>query len=160
MPFPVSVRGEFVVIRSAGHSDIRAFVIAQAENLLSTRSDNVTVTGQSVISRPGLLAWWFTGPNWHSMAPFDQVKLIVSGTAAEAVVAYELSTRRMFRIVGLMSLFIFIFVEATSFERDGPVAALSFAMKAAAGAFVWLFGMNFLIGLVRGPRWLRAHLSG
>jgi hypothetical protein len=159
MPFPVSVRGEFAVIRSAGHIDIRAFLIAQAENLLSTRSDNVKVTGQSVISRPSLLAWWFS-PNWHSMAPFDQVKLIVSGTAAEAVVAYELSTRRMLRIAGLMSLFIFIFVEATSFGRDGPVAALSFAMKAAVGAFTWLFGMNFLIGLVRGPRWLRARLSG
>ena len=65
----------------------------------------------------------------------------------------------MLKIVGFMALSVVVFVEVTSIGWEGPSAALSTALKFAVGAFLWLFGMNFLPGWIRGPRWLRLHLS-
>ena len=160
MPFPVSVRGTFVVSRSAGYVDVRSAVILKAEELLATRSDRVEVVDQTVVSRPSFFAS-FTAPgsNWHPMVPFDVITLRVSGSEAEAVVAYALSTRRILRIVGFMALSMVIIIEAASIGHGGPIAALGTALKVAIGAFTWLFGMNFMLGWIRGPRWLRLHLS-
>ena len=122
-------------------------------------SDNVEVTEQTITAQPSFLAWFSAGSNWHPMVPFDNMKITIGGTEAEAIVSYELSTVRMLRIVGLMSLGVIVFVEATSLKREGLLADLGTALEFAAGAFGWLFGMNYIFGWIRRPRWLKAHLS-
>ncbi len=159
MPFPVSIRGQFAVVRSSAHSDARASVVSEAEDLFATRSDNVEVIGQTVTAQPSFLAWFSAGSNWHPMIAFDNMKITVTGTETEAIVFYELSTVRMLSIVGLMSCGVIVFVEATSLKWGGPLANLGTALEFAAGAFSWLFGVNFVLGWIRGPRWLKANLS-
>jgi len=94
------------------------------------------------------------------MVPFDVVRLTVSGSETEAVVDYNLSTRRMLWIVTAMAFAVALFVLLTSIGHEGMRAAAGTAAKLAALAFAWLFGMNFLFGWLNGPRWLRRNLRG
>lgn len=161
MAFPLSVTGRFHVAREARAGDIRTHVIEEVSDLLSQRSDDVEVEQQTVISRPSFMAW-FTAPgtNMHPMVPFDVVRLTVSGTEAEAVVNYDLSTCRMLWIVIAMSVSVGLFILAASVGHEGMRIAAGTAAKFSVVAFAWLFGMNFLSGWLRGPRWLRRNLSG
>ena len=94
------------------------------------------------------------------MVPFDVVRLTVSGSESEAVVDYDLSTRRILWIVSAMSVGVALFVLLTSVGHEGMPAAAGNAAKLAGLAFALLFGMNFLLGWLNGPRWLRRNLSG
>lgn len=136
-------------------------MIDKAQDVLWERSDHVEIVGQSVVSKPSFGAW-FTAPGgrWHPMVPFDVVRITVTGTEGEAIISYELSTRQMLLIVGIMALIIVIGAEVASIGHEGPLAALSSGLEIAAGAFAWLFGVNFVLGWIRGPRWLRKKLSG
>lgn len=159
MPFPVSITGRFYVARGDRADDVRAQVIKEASELLGKRSDDVEIEQCTVVSRPSFIAW-FTAPgsNWHPMVPFDVVRLTVSGSESEAIVDYDLSTRRMLWIVSAMATAVALFVLITSIGNEGMRAAADTAAKLAALAFGWLFGMNFLFGWLRGPRWLRRNL--
>lgn len=94
------------------------------------------------------------------MVPFDDVRITVTGDETGAVISYELSTRRMLLLVGMMALLIVIGEGVASIGHEQPLAAVIGGLKLAAGAFAWLFGMNFLLGWIRGPRWLQRKLSG
>lgn len=160
MPFPVSIRGRFRIARSVGCEDVTASVIEKAKDTLWELSDHVEIVEQSIISTPSLAAW-FTAPGGrsHPMVPFDDVRLTVTGDETEAVVTYDLSTHRMLIIVGMMAVIIVVGGEVASIGHQPPLAALDGGLKFAAGAFAWLFGVNFLLGWIRGPRWLRKKLS-
>lgn len=159
MPFPISIRGHFTLHRQTESGDIRPPLIEAAADLLWKRSDDVQVEDNTVLSRPSFLAW-FTAPgtNWHPMGPVDQVRLTIAGQDSEAVVAYELSTRRMLWTVTAMICGLTSFLVLTSFRHEGPVVALGSATKLAPVAFAWLFGANYLLGWWRAPRWLRRNL--
>lgn len=161
MPFPVSITGRFYVARGERAGDIRAQVIEEASELLGKRSDDVEIEQRTVVSRPSFMAWLTApGSNWHPMVPFDVVRLTVSGSESDAIVDYDLSTRRMLWIVSAMATAVALFVLITSVGNEGMRAAADTAAKLAALAFGWLFGMNFLFGWLRGPRWLRRNLRG
>jgi hypothetical protein len=159
MAFPFSVSGSFVVRAAADTTGIQKLLMAETEALLWKRSDDVSIEGQTIFSRPSFMAW-FTAPgtNWHPMVPFDEVRVTISGDSSEAIVRYEFSTRRILKIVACGTAGLAGFVEITSFGSEGVVNAMPKALGGAALLFAWLFGANYSVGALRGPRWLRRHL--
>jgi hypothetical protein len=158
MPFPFSIRGSFSIPRIDKIDDVSLHLLEQAEALLSVHSDSVRVVEQTVFSRPRIGAWFFSyGGSWHPMVPFDNITLTISGTSSVACVGYILSTRRMLWIVLCMIAVVIIF-GAASFQQETFVDTVAGQIKFAAVMFFWLFGMNYLLGMVRGPKWLQNEL--
>ncbi len=122
MAFPFSVSGSFIIRAAPETTRIQKLLVSQTEALLWKRSDDVSIEGQTIISRPSFMAW-FTAPgtNWHPMVPFDEVRVTISGDSSEAIVRYEFSTLRILKIVACATVGLVGFAEITSVGSEGVV---------------------------------------
>jgi len=116
-------------------------------------ASNVSIEGKIV--RFTVALWRPTG-NWNLLVPFNAGELEIE-TAIDGVwVRYKFSTVRMLLVVtakvgGLLALVV-------AFNRDMMNNLQTIATIFGFGWF-WLFGMNYLTGMIRVPLWLRRGLN-
>jgi hypothetical protein len=134
--FPFTVSGSVRIAAEKSLVNLPAAVAVRIEEMLdSVDATSVTINGPNVrfTTRLFRLVW-----NWNILVPFDRGDICVEAKANFLTVRYRLSTGRMLLIVTTMIL-----------RQNGPFLAV---------AWIWLFGMNYLIGAIRFPMWLRSGL--
>ncbi len=93
------------------------------------------------------------GGNWNILVPFNSGTFRVEAEDTSARVHYRLSTVRILvAITAVLGLLLGIMI-AGSFRHDWLSAA-----KMLGLGWLWLFGMNYLIGTIRIPIWLKRGL--
>jgi hypothetical protein len=153
------IRGDFEVTVAGQDGDVRELLAEAAKGLVAERFDDVRLERHTITARRRFTDWINTpAGDWHPLAAFDEVRLTVSGNEIDATVEYELSSRHLLWFTVAFAFVGICFVEVTSIGHEGPLAAIPIAASFVAFAFVMLFGVNFLIAWLRGPRWLRAEL--
>ncbi len=97
---------------------------------------------------------WSTG--WNILAPFDSGTIRLDTEDTSLRVRYRWSTIRMMLIVtGLMAV---VLVPSVQHNVKHPVD-WQLAIKFAGLGWLWLFGMNYLIGMIRVPLWIKRELK-
>jgi hypothetical protein len=162
--FPLSNEGT-VVIDTAIYPELSPAVIVDRLRgmLMDAKASDVstvvdTVEFKNVFFR---LVW-----NWNILVPYEAGSFSVAAQGRGLEVRYDLSTRRMLRTVsGLVGFFAAIFVaglvvplatgEAGASEtmQEIPNFAILFVI-----AWLWLFGMNYIVAKMRMPSWLKDGL--
>lgn len=151
MPFPVSITGKIEIPRESMLAGDLELLKRRAVEILEMLTDSVTEEGMTVRSSPHLQDI-FQGKvrNWHPMVAFDDIDLEITQSFYGTFVNYRFSTSFIFRFVTCFSAIFFLFgASGRTWIEGAKLAVLSFG---------WVFGMNYLLGWLRGPRWLRKQL--
>ena len=160
MSFPLSISGSFTIARSATEPATPATVAAHAQAALAARSDDVRLDGQSVTA-PSRYKGWFATPylDTHPLAPFEVVRLEITDTPDGIGVTYDLGTRKILLYGLLIGLFFACQMGWFAYTPDDPAFAARIAMIYGLFGFVGIFGLNYVIGLIRAPAWLKRELG-
>jgi len=152
--FPVSVTGSIRLKLGAPPSDrtVKAVVdrivdMLDAASATEAWTENNQVRFKVSIFR---LIW-----NWNILVPFNAGRFVVVPEDLSLVVRYSLSVLRMFLFVTLIlaALLVFFFWQSTD-----RMEALRTDLPGLGLAWLWLFGVNYLITMIRMPLWLRRGL--
>ncbi len=151
MPFPVSITGKIEIPRESMLSGDLELLKRRAVETLEMLTDSVTEAGMTVRSSPHLQDM-FQGKigDWHPMVAIDDVDLEITQSFSGTFINYRLSTTFVFRLVTSFSVIFFLFGALGHSWVEGA--------KLAGLAFGWVFGTNYLLSWLRGPRWLRKQL--
>jgi hypothetical protein len=100
-------------------------------------------------------AFFGRGSNWNILAPFNSGTLTIEPEDTSLRVRYRLSTVRMLLFVtaavGLISAI-------PAWQELSRGEGLQKAAEIFSAGWLWLFGMNYLIGMIRIPIWLKRGL--
>ena len=158
MTFPVSVEGKFFIEHPGVSGGSTTALVEIARVVLLDEFRNAEVNESTIVSR-SYFAQWFVSGNWHAMVPFDEVTLTLSPANGGVLIRYTLSTRRMFHIVSMMTVVAIAFLYPGDATNLSPIDIMELMITNLALIFGWLFGGNYALGMVRGPRWLREKLT-
>jgi hypothetical protein len=159
VPFPVSIKGSINIPREVILDGDPETLKRRAIQALELLTDSVTSDGMMIRSRPHFQDhFWGKIGRGHAMAPFDDIDLEIVQSLSGTNVRYRLSTTFMLRFVSPFAIIVFFAAGWPSIQH--PTWELSWieGAKYAGLAFGWVFGLNYLLGWFRGPRWLRKQL--
>jgi hypothetical protein len=154
--FPIDVSGS-IRLRDLGNP--MPFVKPVAERIVDMLDEacasEVWRDGNTVRFKRAFLA---SGPggNWNILVPFNSGTLRIEIEDMSLRVCYRLSTLRMMLVVTGLVTILFGFVIFSNVKHEGDWR--SAAMIAGFG-WLWLFGMNYLTGMIRIPFWLKRGLK-
>ena len=118
--------------------------------LRGASADSVSIDAAEVRFTAGIfrIVW-----NWNILVPFGSGSIAVVSHGAEFLVSYRLSTVQMLvTVTGMICLMgLMIFSETMNAWYE--------ILLVLGGGWLWLFGMNYLIAIVRFPAWLRRGLK-
>src|SRR3569832_1686009 len=93
--------------------------------------------------------------SWNILVPFDSGSLRIETEDTALRVRYRFSTVRMMLIItGMMAV---LFALGLQHKINHPTD-WQVTLKFAGIGWLWLFGMNYLIGMIRVPLWLKRGL--
>ena len=157
--FPISVAGTVRLKMGVPVTD--AMVRAACDRIAdmldeamagSSAADNVRIEGNTVHF---YAAWFALRWNWNFLAPFDKGQIIVELHRNAIAIRYTLSTVNMLLLITSVLAAIGAFVVWG--KPDILKEVRTIAPYLGLG-WLWLFGMNYLIGMIRAPLWLRRGL--
>jgi hypothetical protein len=91
---------------------------------------------------------------WNILLPFSSGRIDVQDNRDSIHIKYKLSTLELLIGVTLMMI---VFLATASHKNFN--FTMTQRMWLLVFGWIWLFGMNYMIGLVRFPRWLRRGLQ-
>jgi hypothetical protein len=100
----------------------------------------------------GLFRWRVS--SWNILVPFGSGRVRVTPRKRSVVVSYRLNTLQLLGTVSVM----LAFFAAVFFRPDNIDGWLRDMQWVLPLFFGWLFGANYLTGMIRFPFWLRAGL--
>lgn len=156
MAFPLSVTGSFTIERNDVSGDVRKLALEQVEAFLRSEYGVADIDGETVRSHPNFGDWYLSGRGrLHPIALVDDMIFQISGSAETAKIRFTLSTKRIFFIVLVFAL---LAAASISTFDNSPKIPLS-AISIAAFAIGWLFITNYILTMLRAPRWLRKEFN-
>ena len=149
-----------MIPRPAGVPATPDTIMARAQSALTARSDDIRVDGQSVTAQSRYKGWLSTPHlDSHPMALFEVVRLDLTDTPDGTRVAYAFGTRKILLYGLVIGLFFACVMGWFAYAPNGAAFAARIAMIYGLFGFMGIFGLNYIIGLFRAPRWLRRQLS-
>lgn len=139
--FPFSVDGRTRLQSSQDDGQVLKALQARLDTAGASWS---TIRGDAVIFRVG---FFHMRGNWNILVPYDRGEIRIVRQQGEAWLAYRNSTRRMLATVTGMAVFIALCLGAS---QTDPV----FGLMMFGAAWLWLFGLNYLIAAARFGGWL------
>lgn len=139
--FPTSIKGQFE--RSMLQSeDINLTLSRVEQELVAVRASDVLRTGNKITFRGGIFRFV---SNWNILVPigYGEIEIL------PASVKYEFSCAQMLVLTTLMAGVMGMFMLSSV-----PVFS-TFSLVAPLLMWLWLFGMNYLIAVVRLPAFVR-----
>jgi hypothetical protein len=143
MPFPVSITGCVrIPVQGTDPARIDRALRRIEEMLEAAAASSVTRQGTSTRFRAGVfrLVW-----NVNILGPLGSGVICVDDGGSELRISYRGSTVQMLMAASALSLF----VASPALGRGWTAVWLP------AAAWLCLFGLNYLIILIRFPRWLK-----
>jgi hypothetical protein len=139
--FPVSVAGSISLPIDRSQPIRHEEFLSLIEAILDSKNANdVRRDGDTIWFRlPFLNRGW----SWDIMIPYDSGRFDVDYGPNAIIVRYDL------RVVRMLAITTTIAVVVGLLALNAPVAVFAWA---------WLFGMNYVIAVVRMPGWLRRNL--
>jgi hypothetical protein len=119
----------------------------RVEQLLATQQKGVSERGSDYLIFDDPLWRNPFGPNWLAMVIYDRGRFWIEHGLRGRRLRYDLRS--------LHGMVFCLFAAFTAFFFGLADEGLSGGVKFAAGAFVWLYGMNILLALVRVPSGIR-----
>ncbi len=151
MPFPISVAGTIEIPRESILSGDIQLLKRRTVEALELLTDTVTEDGMTVRSRPHVQEMFRRKVgNWHPMVAFDDIDVEIVNSFSGTVINYRFSITFALRFVAVGSVMFFLFGAMAHSWLEGA--------RLAGMAFGWVFGVNYLLGWLRGPRWLKRQL--
>lgn len=149
--FPWSWRAGFsVVVPSDGVAEAEPLLDAIQGALRHEKASSIARVENGVTFHVDMFRFV---PNWNILTPFDGGTVWVHARGDSVDVEYEVSLRRLFWITTiLVPAFFGTFLVAVS---RFPIVA---ALPIIGAAWLWIYGGNALIGLLRFPAFLRRAL--
>lgn len=142
--FPVSIDGEFALSTDPQQIDLVLDGIVSA--LRGKGSTDVERQGNSVVFRAGFLHTSGIG-NWNILLPVGSGRIDVIDEDGLRV-RYRLSTKELLSVVSAL----LVFATITPIARGAdPKSALGYLVI----GWLWLFGANYLLGLLRLSHFMR-----
>lgn len=155
--FPLSVSGSvrLKLASAPTENSIRA-AVARIADMLDEKSttsaraaDCVIVEGNVITIR---MPWFRITWGWNILAPFNAGRVEVSGGNDAITVRYAMSTVAMFIFTTLPLV---AALALTSWAKPDTLSAIRSFLPWFGLAWLWIFGMNYLIAMIRFPLWLR-----
>jgi hypothetical protein len=152
--FPLSVRGSvrLKLASAPAETAIKATLDRIGEMLDEEAANDVIVDQNEVRFSAGMRR---DVSNWNVLLQFDTGRIWIEPQDTMFVIKYDLSTLQILLTVTL----VVAGLSALAFLVHG---LQSDTVKNAATTFAigwgWLFGMNYITGTIRFPRWLRKGL--
>jgi hypothetical protein len=117
-------------------------------------ASEVWLEGDAVHFKSGLFSGGSRG-NWNILGPFNSGTIRTEIEDTSLRVRYRLSTLHMFLTITAMLGALFGIVISSSIAHGGDWQSLA---RVCGFGWLWLFGMNYLTGMIRIPYWLRRGL--
>lgn len=153
MPFPSSFKGAFTLPTRGAVAAEQA--LARAEAALNPLFGKVRVEGATLRATSGVLGGLATAaPRSHPLAVASGVDLRVRDLPGGVEVAYVVRMGSTAAVVAALCL-------AAGVYGGGVLwgAGLPGVLGVAVGAWLWLFGMNYLVAMARASAWLQRELA-
>jgi|SRR5580698_4430020 hypothetical protein len=155
--FPINISGS---IRLRGLGNPAPFIKSVRERLV----DMLDAAGAAEVSSEDdavrfKTAFFPGGPggNWNILAPFNAGTLQIEAEDMSLRVHYRMSTVRMLlAITGILTLLTSAWIIANLSSAGTWLEAV----KIASLAWLWMFGLNYIIAMIRTPLWLKRELKG
>jgi len=149
--FPVSISGSIHLKLDAAPSEMTAKVAVDriVDMLDLAGAAGVRTEGNRVLFWVG---WFRPVWNWNILVPFNSGHIEVWSRGKALSVSYTLSVLRMFLVVTLLLAALMTFVVL---GKADPMAQVQATLPWVGVAWLWLFGLNYLIATIRFPLWLR-----
>ena len=145
--FPTSIKGT-IELSTYGSSDIPRILTKIRANLESIKARDIYLSGNKISFRGGVFR---LVSNWNVLSPVGSGEIeIIPGSPP--VLKYSFSTVQILVIVTLMVLFTF-----GSMIQTIPIKLETFLFPILA--FLWLFGINYLVAAFRLPRFVRRSVD-
>ena len=126
-------------------------ILDSVERLLVRQRKGVSERGTDFLAFDEPLWSNLVGSNWLAMVTYDRGRFWVKQSLGGRRLRYDL------RSLHLMVFCLFVAFMASLFGLAGE--GLLGGLKIGVGAFGWLYGMNFLLALVRIPSTVRKAVT-
>ena len=127
-------------------------VLDRVEGLLDRQRKGVRERGADHLAFDDPLWSDPFGPNWLAMVIYDRGRFWIEQGLDGRRLRYDLRS--------LHGMIFCLFAAFAAFFFGLADGGLSGALKFAAGAFAWLYGMNIILGLGRVPSAIRKAVRG
>ena len=151
MTFPFEYRGEikfsdFAVENSDNFQ--QQFLTKMAQELELVKAHNIVRLDNQLSFTGRILSF---GSNWNVLTQIDKGYIEVSPSADGIVILYKISFRVLLILV---SLLLVIGLGSIFASKGGAVFSLTGKIAISIVAWLWLFGMNWLIAVIRFPAFI------
>jgi hypothetical protein len=151
--FPVSVSGAVKLRKRENPGMLVAPIAVQLENLLEkAQASDWTVEGSEIRFTVALLRRG-TGRG-NILEPFESGRFEIVPQDDHVLVRYRMNMLRTLGIVTAMICVLVLFV----WHGRSIAAAFGEIWPFALGGWLWLFGVGYLIAMIRVPLWLKRGL--
>ncbi len=149
MIFPLGMSGSIRLKNAHSSPNLKTIVNSHIEQMLGDAKAKSTSLGGGKVEFIG--GFFRAVGNWNILVPFGSGQVWAEMEGADVlVVRYRLSTVQLFvTITGALAALAIFLLFASGF------AGLATMFPFFAIGWAWLFGANYVTGLIRFPSWLR-----
>lgn len=151
MTFPVEYRGEIkfsdIAVENSDNFQ-QQFLTKMAQELELVKAHNIERLDNHLSFTGRILSF---GSNWNILAQIDKGYIEILPSADGVVILYKISFKILLVLVSLLLL---IFLGSIFASKGGVGLSLTGKIVISVVAWLWLFGMNWLIAVLRFPAFI------